>query len=78
VVVVGADVVGVVLGAVRVDVDGTVVVVEVEVEVDGAVVGVVVVPLRLVVALAPGCSSATTKPMRAVAPAAAAIVAPVR
>jgi hypothetical protein len=75
VVVVGADVVGVVLGAVWVDVDGTVVVVVV---VDGAVVDVGVVPVRLVVALAPGCSSATTKPMRAVAPAAAAIVAPVR
>jgi hypothetical protein len=70
VVVVGADVVGVVLGTVCVEVDGTVV------EVDGTVVDVV--PVVLLVALAPGCSSATTRPTRAVAPAAATIVAPLR
>jgi hypothetical protein len=65
VVVVGADVVGVVLGTVCVDVDGT-------------VVDVAVVPVFLVVALSPGCSSAMTRPTRAVAPAAATIVAAVR
>jgi hypothetical protein len=70
VVVVGGDVVVVVLGTVRVDVEG--------VDVDGTVVDVAVVPVLVVVALAPGWSFATTRPTRAVAPAAATIVAPVR
>ena len=47
------------------------------VDVDGTVVDVLPV-LLLIAALAPGCSSATTRPRRAVAPAAATIVAAVR